>query len=290
MKDVKALFYRLTIDSATEFLFGESIDSQLSNIPGYMPPNHRPIADEKDFASAFDRVQSQVSDSILLGDLYWLVQTKEFKENCKRCHAFIDLYVHRALSKEKTREATTTSAGKQKFVFLDALAESNRDPVELRDQLLNVLLAGRDTTASLFSFHFMTLSRRPDIFAKLRATVLEHFGTFTNPRNMTFEALKNCNYLQWAINETLRLYPSVPFNQRHALKDTCIPVGGGPDGTKPVYVKKGVNVDYSVYMIHRRKDLWGEDADEFRPERWDGRRTGWEYLPFNGGPRICIGQ
>jgi cytochrome P450 len=57
-----------------------------------------------------------------------------------------------------------------------------------------------------------------------------------------------------------------------------------------VYVKKGMQVDYSVYVMQRRKDLWGEDADEFRPDRWDGRKSGWEYLPFNGGPRICIGQ
>ena len=42
--------------------------------------------------------------------------------------------------------------------------------------------------------------------------------------------------------------------------------------------------------MHRRKDLWGEDADKFRPERWESRRPGWDYLPFNGGPRICIGQ
>jgi len=45
-----------------------------------------------------------------------------------------------------------------------------------------------------------------------------------------------------------------------------------------------------VHVMHRRRDLWGEDADDFKPERWDGRRPGWEYLPFNGGPRICIGQ
>jgi len=42
--------------------------------------------------------------------------------------------------------------------------------------------------------------------------------------------------------------------------------------------------------MHRRRDIWGQDAAKFRPERWDGRRPGWEYLPFNGGPRICIGQ
>ena len=42
--------------------------------------------------------------------------------------------------------------------------------------------------------------------------------------------------------------------------------------------------------MHRRKDLFGEDAEEYRPERWETTRAGWEYLPFNGGPRICVGQ
>jgi len=42
--------------------------------------------------------------------------------------------------------------------------------------------------------------------------------------------------------------------------------------------------------MHRRKDLWGPDADSFKPERWAGRKPGWEFLPFNGGPRICLGQ
>jgi cytochrome P450 len=49
-------------------------------------------------------------------------------------------------------------------------------------------------------------------------------------------------------------------------------------------------VDYSLYSLHHRKDLWGDDAEEWKPERFEGRRHGWEYLPFNGGPRICIGQ
>jgi cytochrome P450 len=42
--------------------------------------------------------------------------------------------------------------------------------------------------------------------------------------------------------------------------------------------------------MHRRKDIYGEDANEFRPERWETLRPGWEFLPFNGGPRICIGR
>ena len=75
-----------------------------------------------------------------------------------------------------------------------------------------------------------------------------------------------------------------------AINDTVIPRGGGPDGLSPVFVPKGKIIGWSAYTMHRRKDYYGEDAEEFRPERWETLRPGWEYLPFNGGPRICIGQ
>jgi len=63
-------------------------------------------------------------------------------------------------------------------------------------------------------------------------------------------------------------------------------------------INKGETVGYSVYVMHRRKDLYGSDADEFRPERWDPNESnevslkniGYGYLPFNGGPRICLGR
>lgn len=84
----------------------------------------------------------------------------------------------------------------------------------------------------------------------------------------------------------LRLHPIVPGNARTARHDTTLPVGGGPDGKSPFFVKKGQMVIYSVYTMQRRTDLYGEDAAEFRPERWETIRPSWQYLPFNGGPRI----
>jgi len=87
----------------------------------------------------------------------------------------------------------------------------------------------------------------------------------------------------------LRLYPVVPGNARFANKDTTLPRGGGPDGQSPIFIAKGSICAYSVYAMHRRKDIYGPDAEEFRPERWspkEGLRPGWGYLPFNGGPRI----
>lgn len=82
----------------------------------------------------------------------------------------------------------------------------------------------------------------------------------------------------------------MPTNARYATKGTSLPCGGGTDGQSTVYIKKGRAVLYNVHMLHRREDVWGKDAGGFKPERWEARRSGWEYLPFNGGPRICIGQ
>src|SRR4051812_157966 len=76
----------------------------------------------------------------------------------------------------------------------------------------------------------------------------------------------------------LRLHPVVPGNARYAIRDTILPVGGGPDESAPLFVPKGTLVAYNPYAMHRRKDLFGPDADVFRPERWETLRPGWEYL------------
>jgi cytochrome P450 len=85
---------------------------------------------------------------------------------------------------------------------------------------------------------------------------------------------------------------------RQALKDTILPKGGGRGGKAPIFVRKDEAVSYCVYAMQRRKDLYGEDANDFRPDRWDPdvadgpdlTHINWGYLPFNGGPRICLGR
>ncbi|KAF2707357.1 cytochrome P450 52A12 [Pleomassaria siparia CBS 279.74] len=289
--DMKTLFFRFTMDTATEFLFGVSVNSQLANLPGYSEiAKERNDLDDGNFTASFDASLAVLARASMLGDMYWMSHTKDFKENCGRCHDFIDRYINLALSEYKSAPQTHKGTGKPKYVFLDAIVEESRDPLFLRAQLLSILLAGRDTTASLLSFVFVMFLKHPAVFTKLRNVIVEDFGTYNNPKEISFTGLKNCQYLQWVLNETLRLFPVVPLNGRRALVDTSLPVGGGPDGKSPVYIRKGQEVYYSVYSMQRRKDLWGDDAAEFKPERWGGRRPGWEYLPFNGGPRICIGQ
>ncbi|CAN8102777.1 unnamed protein product [Discula destructiva] len=292
--DLQELFFRLTLDSATEFLLGESADSQLQAIPGYPQERNSSMAlNDINFAYAFDKGQMGLATRARFGPMYWVWTSSEFRKCIKQCNRFIDHYVQRALDKNQRdarKERDLEKKAKHKYVFLDAIAEQTQDPVELRSQLLHILLAGRDTTASMLGWLFLLLSKDPARYKKLRAIILEEFGTYTEPKEITFAKLKSCKFLQYCNNETLRLFPVVPINGRYAFKDCTLPTGGGPDGKSPIFIPKGSNVDYSVYVLHRRKDLWGQDADEFIPERWENRRVGWEYVPFNGGPRICLGQ
>ena len=95
------------------------------------------------------------------------------------------------------------------------------------------------------------------------------------------------------ISLALRLYPSVPINVRIARKTSYLPRGGGPNGEDPVLVPRNVGVGIVPYYLHRRKDLYGDDAHDFRPERWEGpelANIGWGYMPFHGGPRLCLGS
>lgn len=158
-----------------------------------------------------------------------------------------------------------------------------------------MLLAGRDTTAALLSNAWLSISKNPRVWSRLQHEVNALEIPLGKNRPL-FEELKEMKYLRATLNESLRIHPVVPVNSREAMTDTALPLGGGRDGKSPVYVPKGTIVNYGVHAMHHREDLFGEDAHEFRPERWidhgdkKGLRVGWEYLPFNGGPRICIGR
>jgi cytochrome P450 len=113
----------------------------------------------------------------------------------------------------------------------------------------------------------------------------------------TYANLKDMRYLQHTLNEILRLYPVVPYNVRVALQDTTLPRGGGVNGDEPVAVLKDTPIGYSTLILQRREDVYPPSASGFPdyltfvPERWDHwTPKSWTYIPFNGGPRICIGQ
>ncbi|MCJ1309137.1 hypothetical protein MMC25_002792 [Agyrium rufum] len=280
--DLQPLFFRLTLDVTTAFLLGESVQSLIE-------PK---AATEESFAASFNTAQDYVAKRFRLQDLYWLIGGKKFQDACDRVHHFADQIIERSLAGTSNKSETDRMG---EYVFIQAVA-GEMDRTALRSQIINILVAGRDTSACLLSWAIFLLIRFPKVMEKLRSIIAT---TCSAQSHITRSDLRSMTYLQNILKETLRLYPPVPVNTRTAIVDTILPTGGGPDRIAPVLVPKGASVAYSVYSMHRRPDLYGMDAELFRPERWDdddlplhqsSTNAKWGFLPFNGGPRVCLGM
>ncbi|KAI4244140.1 MAG: hypothetical protein L6R40_003124 [Gallowayella cf. fulva] len=278
--DLQRLFFDFTMDTGTEIFCGQSSFCLAPEKQGPMSTN---------FAHAFNQSQRTIADGVALGPLAFATHTPSFNKDRDTVHEFIDHFVRGALDMQSHIESSTSQGSedesKKQESFLARLAQQVKDPICLRGELLNVMIAGRDTTASLLSNLWFVLANRPDIWTKLQ----EEIG-FLGGQAPTLEQLKNLTYLRHCVNESLRLHPPIPVNFRTSVRDTTLPFGGGTDGASPVFVAAGTMVYYHVYSMHRLEKFYGPDAADFKPERWETIRPGWAFLPFNGGPRICLGQ
>jgi cytochrome P450 len=135
--DLQPLFFRLTLDVTTAFLFGESIHSLVS----------ADNAQEQTFAGAFDIAQKYVAKRFRLLGLYWLIGGRDFREACRKVHAFADQIIDQNLS-----ASSANSQDDARYVFLRTVAKACPDRATLRGQIVNILVAGRDTTACLLSW------------------------------------------------------------------------------------------------------------------------------------------
>jgi len=131
------------------------------------------------------------------------VPRKSFYKALTVLNNFVNQYIDQALQlpQEDLEKITKSDEG---YTFLHALASYTRDRKVLRDQIVAVLLAGRDTTAVTLSWLFYELSRHPEVVQRLRQEILKFVGTDGKP---TYSDLKGMRYLQHTLNETLRLYP-----------------------------------------------------------------------------------
>jgi len=136
--DLQPLFFRFTLDVTTAFLFGESIRSLTSS----------PDSPEQNFAAAFDLAQSYVIQRFRLLDLYWLIGGRTFREACRQVNAFADKVIDQNLRGSESED----DGGPGRYVFLRTVAKSFPDRAALRGQIINILAAGRDTTACLLSW------------------------------------------------------------------------------------------------------------------------------------------
>jgi cytochrome P450 len=133
--DLQPLFFRLTFETTLFLLFGQHLPSLKSEGISNQ---------EGEFSDAFNTGQDYLAQRGRLGEFYWIFSGPKFRQACRICHDFVDSAVKKAL--EYSTEKTVDSE-KSSYTFIDALIQETRDPKALRDQCLNILLAGRDTTA-----------------------------------------------------------------------------------------------------------------------------------------------
>ncbi|KAJ7031871.1 cytochrome P450 monooxygenase pc-1 [Mycena alexandri] len=299
--DFQDLIGRFTMDSATEFLFGTCVDSLKANIPyghnvAFPPPESNSVQGQtaNKFIEAFNESMQVIAHREYVGPIWplgemWCDRTAE---PMRVVSAFLDPIINAAVERKREAETLEKKGDIEAETLLDELLNSTSDPKVLKDETLNILLAGRDTTMHTTTMVIYFLSMYPDICTRLREEVLTHVGPTRRP---TYDDIKEMKFLRAVINESMRLYPSVPFNTRESINATTWP---SPDpAQKPIYIPAGTKVPYSVLLMMRLKELWGPDADEFSPDRFLDERlkkylisNPFQFLPFNGGPRICLGQ
>jgi cytochrome P450 len=290
--DLAPLVYRLVTDAASHFLFGESIGSQKTYLEeaslghASKTSSHAKSVGSDEFTRAYEYCTNVITLRMRLQLPGFLFNTKEFKKQRGILRSLPDKYVEKALAGNHVREDV-------KYDLLSALVDQTHDATELKDQVLSIFNAGRDVTGTLLLWTMILLGQNPRVFHKLRSIILEAFPQ-DDPSIRNAGKLRGCQYLQHVLQESLRVCTPVPINTRQALKDTVLPVGGGPDGSEPIAVRKGQLVMMHTHVMHNRKDIWGDDALEFKPERWADWATlsqkGAMFAPFSAGPRNCIGR
>jgi cytochrome P450 len=189
--DLQELFFRLTLDTATEFLFNHSTNSL--RMVGQGGEDNEDVV----FGKAFNLAQENVTTHFRYGPFYRFMNNIEAKKAIQVCHAYIERFVDEALKIRQDSDAEKTAgSGKDKYFFIQEVVKQTTDKERIREELINILLAGRDTTASLLSNMFFQLAKRPDIYQKLRDEIAGLEG-----RMPSYEELRNLKYLKWCLNE-----------------------------------------------------------------------------------------
>jgi cytochrome P450 len=284
------LLLRLSTDFATEAVFGQSTHSLLFDLEPQF--GHQDRGSAAEFSDAANHAIHMLGQRGLLINLYWLIDSPRFRKSCRICKSFVNQYLTQARRSQVKQFSSQSEKGDDSFMF-SLVAKDNLPSEVIRDQLLALLLASRDTSASFAAWTIYALARDRRVLRKLRDLIKARLPTGSHPTVADIAALP---YLRHVLNEVLRIFPVVPLDGRSAKVDTVLPEGGGPDGKSPLLVPKGSKVAFNIYALHHRHDVFGEDANHYRPERWETDRAGalgdfdGAFVPFIIGPRVCLGS
>uniref|UniRef100_A0A182X361 Uncharacterized protein n=1 Tax=Anopheles quadriannulatus TaxID=34691 RepID=A0A182X361_ANOQN len=175
------------------------------------------------------------------------------------------------------------------MVFLDQLLHTQRggrdlEMQEIENHLYTIIGAGSETTANQVAFILLMLAMHPEVQDRVYEEIVSIYGSAAP--DLSYETISAQTYLEQVIKETMRVYPVAPLIGRETIE--TVKLGD-------VIVPSGVTLLINILTLHRNKELWGERAHVFDPDRFDPalydakKQHSFSYIPFGGGPRNCIG-
>jgi len=261
--EIQQLFKRFTLDTFGQIGFGTKFNCLSNPIP---------------FSSTFDNVLIEVELN------YQIPLRKMFTlSSWKKKIQLLDDFLYKIIEDRKM-EGTDGKSDFLSVLIQMSKVESTGNMTDkfIRDQLMNFIIAGRDTTAVLLTWTCYFLSKHPDVEKRLREEIVAVVGL----EKPTMIHTKQLKFLQMVLDESMRLCPpAAPFNTKMATRDVVL-----PNGAK---IMKGNQVTYSPWIVHRLKEYWGDNAEEFCPTRWENPdliKHPYQFVPFQKGPRICLGM
>ncbi|KAG0250541.1 hypothetical protein BG011_008266 [Mortierella polycephala] len=301
-------FLKLTLDTIGKSIFG--VDFKLLSQPGEVSSE---FGDAVDFLTTATDSRAQ--------NPFWRLWDRLIPGRKKKLDKALEVLDKYAVEAVRKRRAETEDEKEARFPdLLDHFVHHRYEDGslitdrELRDVFINMTVAGRDTTAQALTWQFYAIMANPRIMKNIVKEVDQVLQGSED--RLTYEILNNeMPYAKAVLYETLRLYPAAPKNQKMALEDDIL-----PDGTR---VYKGDFIGFSTYCLGRNKseEMWGENANEFYPERWlvnedsgcgsssgSGDETDedtvpgkssfgkfrpespFKFLSFHAGPRACLGK
>lgn len=207
----------------------------------------------------------------------WLPTPMELRT--RRAQRDMDTFVYQTI-----RERRASGEDKGDLLSMLLLTEdddgNHMTDQQAHDEVITLLLAGHETTANTLNWTWVLLAQNPHIEAKLHAEL----DSVLQGSPPTLADLRRLPYTLQVIKESMRLYPPAYSISREAIADTTV---NGYD------IRKGMVCNLLIYGLHRDAHLW-QDAEKFIPERFapenEAQLPENAYLPFGGGPRICIGN
>jgi cytochrome P450 len=263
-RDVHADLMHLTLDIVARTLFGSDIGQGATAIGDLM-------------AATTERYES-VLGLIFPGlDRIPIPRNARLKESLKRADAVVY-----GIIAERKRTNGHEAHEDLLAMLLDARDDdgSRMTDVQLRDEVMTMVLAGHETTANALAWALYLLSQNPASDARLGAELASVLGG----RLPALDDLPNLPYVGHVVSEALRLYPPAWAIGREVAE---------PFDLRGIWFPKGAQLYFSQWVVHRDARYF-DDPEAFRPERWaDGlakRLPRFAYFPFGGGPRACIGN